>query len=199
MLVARLGAGASPETRHLIFVLPFFMLLLATALFSLANRRGRWVGAVVLASLVVAEVGWAYQKTPQLFTGDPTSRVAGREAAARWLAATARPNDIYFGYEPVYLEAWEHDPSVAHIVVPRADSKLAAARLDALRRPLGRGVWVFDGYDTNNCRARGLSRSRSGSRIPRAITRRASSARTSSSARRRRRGRPPSTSTTRRR
>ena len=151
MLVARLGAGASPETRHLIFVLPFFMLLLATALFSLANRRGRWVGAVVLASLVVAEVGWAYQKTPQLFTGDPASRVAGREAAARWLAATARPNDIYFGYEPVYLDAWEHDPSVAHIVVPRADSKLAAARLDALRRPLGRGVWVFDGYDTNNC------------------------------------------------
>jgi hypothetical protein len=151
MLVARLGSGASPETRHLIFVLPFFMLLLATALFSLARRRGRWVAAVVLASLVVAEVGWAYEKTPQLFTGDPSSRVAGRQAAARWLAATAKPNDIYFGYEPVYLEAWEHDPKVAGIVVPRADAKLAAARLDALRRPLGRGVWVFDGYDTNNC------------------------------------------------
>jgi hypothetical protein len=36
-------------------------------------------------------------------------------------------------------------------VIPRADSKLAASRLDALRRPLGRGVWVFDAYDTNNC------------------------------------------------
>jgi hypothetical protein len=127
------------------------MLLLATAIFSLARRRGRWVAAVVLASLVVAEVGWAYEKTPQLFTGDPSSRVAGRQAAASWLAATAKPNDIYFGYEPVYLEAWEHDPKVAGIVVPRADAKLAAARLDALPRPLGRGVWVFDGYDTNNC------------------------------------------------
>jgi hypothetical protein len=151
MLVARLGSGASPETRHLIFVLPFFMLLLASALFSLASRRGRWVAAVVLASLVVAEVGWAYEKTPQLFTGDPAARVAGREAAARWLAATAKPNDIYFGYEPVYLEAWEDDAKIARIVIPRADSKLAAARLDGLRRPLGRGVWVFDGYDTNNC------------------------------------------------
>ena len=151
MLVARLGSTASPETRHLIFVLPFFMLLLATGLLALARRRGRWVVAVGLASLVVAEVGWAYAKTPQLFTGDPAARVSAREAAGRWLAATARPDDIFFGYEPVYLEAWEQDPSAARTVIPRADSKLAADRLGALERPLGRGVWVFDAYDTNNC------------------------------------------------
>jgi hypothetical protein len=58
----------------------------------------------------------------------------------------------------VYLEASDLDPGVARIVIPRADAKLAAARLDALPRPLGRGVWVFDAYDTNNCTCtRGLA------------------------------------------
>jgi hypothetical protein len=109
-------------------------------------------------ALVVAEVGWAYEKTPQLFTGDPSARVAAREAAGRWLAATSRPDDVFFGYEPVYLAASELNSGVARIVIPRADSKLAAARLDALPRPLGRGVWVFDAYDTNNCTCtRGLT------------------------------------------
>jgi hypothetical protein len=116
------------------------------------------VAAVALASLVVAEVGWAYEKTPQLFTGDPSARVAAREAAGRWLAATSRPDDVFFGYEPLYLEAAKTDDDVAHIVIPRADPKLAAARLEALPRPLGRGVWVFDAYDTNNCTCtRGLT------------------------------------------
>jgi hypothetical protein len=151
LLLARLGSSASPETRHLIFVLPFFMLLLATALVSLGTRHGRAVTASALAALVVAEVGWAYEKTPQLFTGDPSARVEAREAAGRWLAATSRPDDVFFGYEPLYLEASTIDPDVAQIVIPRADAKLAAARLDALPRPLGRGVWVFDAYDTNNC------------------------------------------------
>ena len=158
LLLARLGSSASPETRHLIFVLPFFMLLLATALVSLGRRYGRAVAACALAALVVAEVGWAYEKTPQLFTGDPSARVAAREAAGRWLAATSRPDDVFFGYEPLYLEASKSDDDVAHIIIPRADPKLAAARLDALPRPLGRGVWVFDAYDTNNCTCtRGLT------------------------------------------
>ena len=83
------------------------MLLLATALVSLGRRYGRAVAACALAALVVAEVGWAYEKTPQLFTGDPSARVAAREAAGRWLAATSRPDDVFFGYEPLYLEACE--------------------------------------------------------------------------------------------
>ena len=158
LLLARLGSSASPETRHLIFVLPFFMLMLATALVSLGRRHGRAVTACALAALVVAEVGWAYEKTPQLFSGDPSARVEAREAAGRWLAATSRPDDVFFGYEPVYLEASNVDPDIAQIVIPRADAKLAAARLDALPRPLGRGVWVFDAYDTNNCTCtRGLT------------------------------------------
>jgi Dolichyl-phosphate-mannose-protein mannosyltransferase len=151
MLAARLGSGASPETRHLIFVLPFFALALALGVLALARRFGRAVAFFAVASLVVAQLGWAYEKTPQLFTGDPSSRVAARDAAARWLTSTARDDDVFFGYEPVYLEAWEQNSGVARIVIPRADAKLAAARLDALREPLGRGVWVFDAYDTNNC------------------------------------------------
>jgi len=151
LLLARLGSSASPETRHLIFALPFFMLLLATAIVASARRFGASVAYCGLAALVVAQVGWAYEKTPQLFTGDASARVAARHEAAQWLAATSRPNDIFFGYEPVYLEAWEQDAAVAHVVIPRADPALAADRLEALTRPLGRGVWVFDAYDTNNC------------------------------------------------
>jgi hypothetical protein len=104
-----------------------------------------------LASLVVAEAGWTYAKTPALVTGDPTARIEGRKAASAWLAATSRPDDIYFGYEPVYLGGWEQNREVGRILIPRADAKLAASRLDALQRPLGRGVWIFDAYDTNNC------------------------------------------------
>jgi len=151
MLLARLGSSAVPETRHLIFTLPFFMLLLGFAIVTLSRRHGRWIAYFGLASLVVAQVGWAYEKTPELFTGDPAERIAAREAAGRWLATTTRPDDVFFGYEPVFLEAWEHDSESARVVLPRADAALAAARLDALPRPLGRGVWVFDAYDRSNC------------------------------------------------
>jgi hypothetical protein len=151
MLLARLGSSASPESRHLIFVLPFFATALGAAIVGATRRWGASVAIFGLLALVVAQVGWAYEKTPQLFTGDPDARVEARKDAAAWLAATNRPDDIYFGYEPVYLEARELDEDVADIVIPRADSKLAASRLQALPRPLGRGVWVFDAYDTNNC------------------------------------------------
>jgi Dolichyl-phosphate-mannose-protein mannosyltransferase len=151
MLLARLGSSASPESRHLIFVLPFFAIALATTVIASTRRWGASIAVFGLLALVVAQVGWAYEKTPQLFTGDPAERASARGEAAAWLAATNRPDDIYFGYEPVYLTARERDADVARIVIPRADAKLAASRLLALPRPLGRGVWVFDAYDTNNC------------------------------------------------
>ena len=151
MLLAQLGSAASPESRHLIFVLPFFATALGVTVVAATRRWGRAVAVFGLLSLVVAEVGWAYEKTPELFIGDRQERAAARDEAAAWLAATSRPDDIWFGYEPVYLSAWERNPDVARIVIPRADPKLAAARLAALPRPLGRGVWVFDAYDTNNC------------------------------------------------
>jgi hypothetical protein len=152
-VLARLGSAASPETRHLIFALPFFATLLALGLVTVAQlpRPGAREAAGLTAALfLVGGVAWSWEKTPPLFTGDPAERVAGREAAADWLAATGAPDDILLGYEPVFLSAWERDGGFSRTVLPRADSRLAAEALRAAPKPLGRGVWVFDSYDTNN-------------------------------------------------
>jgi hypothetical protein len=151
--LARLGSAASPETRHLIFALPFFATLLALGLVTVAKlpRPGaREAAGLTAALLLVGGVAWAWEKTPPLFTGDPDERVAGRKAAAAWLADTGSPTDILLGYEPVFLDAWTRDDDFSRTVLPRADSKLAAEALRAAPKPLGRGVWVFDSYDTNN-------------------------------------------------
>jgi hypothetical protein len=61
---------------------------------------------------------------------------------------------VLFGYEPLYLGAWERNrASFPTTVVPRADPVLA---LRTLRReaPLGRGVWVLDASERNNLRPR---------------------------------------------
>ena len=145
LLAARLGEGTSPESRHLIFTLPFFAMLVAAGLLA----RGTRVGVAGIALLVAAEVAWAWQKTPPLFEGEPAARVAAREAAADYIARTGRRDDVLFGYEPLYLRAWEQTRAGSRILVPRADAKLA---LDVLREaaPLGRGVWVFDAGENNN-------------------------------------------------
>ncbi len=154
LLLARLGRSASPESRHLIFVLPFFSTLLAVPL---VEGSRRWpslrlaLPTLGTAALLACGFAWAYFKTPQIFEAEPAARETARAQAADWLARTSRPDDIFFGYEPIYLGAWERDPDIARIVIPRADSKLAAARLEELDRPLGRGVWAFDASDTNNC------------------------------------------------
>jgi hypothetical protein len=152
-LLARLGRSTSPETRHLIFALPFFATLVALALVTAARRWPalRLALPAVAVALLAAEIGWGYEKTPQLFSGEPAARAEAREAASAWLARTSRPNDIFFGYEPIYLGAWERNHAAARIVLPRADARLAAGRLRELARPLGRGVWIFDASDTNNC------------------------------------------------
>jgi hypothetical protein len=148
-LLGRFGESTSPESRHLIFVLPFFAVLVALGLIELTRRRPPLlIGAVAL--LVVAEVAWGWHKTAPLYQGEPAVRVEARDAASDWLAQVARPDDVLFGYEPLYLGGWERErdrfPST---VVPRADAKLA---LDSLREApaLGRGFWVFDASDTNN-------------------------------------------------
>ncbi len=148
-VVARFGQSTSPESRHLIFVLPFFALLVALGLIELARRRT----AVLVAALVVlmtAEVAWGWDKTATLYKGEPAARVEAREAASAWLSRTSRSDDVLFGYDPLFLGAWERDRSgFSDTVIPRADAKLA---LRSLREaaPLGRGVWVFDASDTNN-------------------------------------------------
>jgi hypothetical protein len=152
-LVASFGSQTSPESRHLIFALPFFSTLVAVALVRLGRLRHRAAPAlalVALAALVALEVAWGHHKTPLLFRGEAPARVHARDAASDWLAATGRPDDILFGYDPLYLGAWERDRVSSQPVVPRADPKLALAALASARKPLGRGVWVFDASDTNN-------------------------------------------------
>jgi hypothetical protein len=148
-LLARFGQSTSPESRHLIFVLPFFALLVALGLIDLSRARTPvLVGSLVL--LMAAEVAWGWDKTAPLYKGEPATRVEARKAASAWLASHARADDVLFGYEPLYLGAWERKRGgFSSTVIPRADAKLA---LDSLReaRTLGRGVWVFDASDTNN-------------------------------------------------
>ncbi len=145
--LARVGQAASPESRHLIFALPFFSTALAAGLVTVFRRRILLVGAVAL--LLAAEVGWAWHRTPELFEGESKARIEARRDASEWLAATARPDDVLFGYDPLFVGAWERNRDFPETVVPRADAKLA---LSALRSAgsLGRGVWVLDAGDLNN-------------------------------------------------
>ncbi len=152
---ARLGHSTSPQSRHLIFALPFFSMLVAAGLRALGpGRRGTALAAAAVAAALAAEVGWAWHKTPELFRGDPQARVSARDSAAAWLAAGARPGDVLFGYEPVFLLAWERSRTLARTVVPRADGKLALDVLGRARRPLGRGIFVLDAGDSTNLEAR---------------------------------------------
>ncbi len=147
LLLARLGNAAVPETRHLIFALPFFGMLVATGLLRLSRALRRFAPtalALGLATLVSTQLAWGWQNTPALFAGEAPQRAAGRHAAAAWLAATSQPDDVLFGYNPLFLEAWEKGGRLGDIIVPRADPKLAVETLEQVGRPLGRGVWVFD-------------------------------------------------------
>jgi hypothetical protein len=153
-LVGRFGGSSAPESRHLIFVLPFLALAAASGIVVASRAAGRFgplLAAMVVLAIVPAEVSWAWHKTPALFERENPVRVDARRAAAEWLGATSRPDDILFAFEPVYLAAWErHRSSVSRAVVPRADPKLALQTLDDAHKPLGRGVWAFDAGDNNN-------------------------------------------------
>ena len=153
MLAAKFGNSTSPESRHLIFELPFFLTLVAAALVEAARSRLRIAPvlvAVALAGLLGTEVAWGRHKTPNLYSREPSARIAAREAASAWLARTSAPNDVLFGYDPLYLAAWERDRTFSATTIPRADARLALRALQSAPKPLGRGVWVFDASDTNN-------------------------------------------------
>ena len=102
-LVGRFGGNSAPESRHLIFVLPFFALAAASGIVAASRSAGRFgpllAGLVVLA-IVPAEIAWAWHKTPALFDRENPVRVDARRAAAEWLGATSRPDDVLFAYEP---------------------------------------------------------------------------------------------------
>src|SRR3954468_13137523 len=154
--VATLHSTTSPEARHLIFALPFYSVLLAVPLVTLARVSAPFAAVAVAIGLlaVAGEVRWAHAKTPELFDGDPAREAHARDAAAGWLASTSRPDDVLLGYEPVFLRAWEQDHSFSDEVLPRADPALFAAALKDVGTPLGRGVWVFDASDTTNAEQR---------------------------------------------
>jgi 4-amino-4-deoxy-L-arabinose transferase-like glycosyltransferase len=157
LALARLGDSTSPESRHLIFALPFFATLVAAGILDLARRQphaGPALAIVGLALLLGSQVAWARERTPPLFTGEASAAVRARKAAAAWLARTERPDDVLFGYEPVYLRAWERTRGGPATVIPRADPKLALRALRAAPKPLGRGVWVFDADDESNTEQR---------------------------------------------
>jgi mannosyltransferase len=152
-LAARLGGSTSPESRHLIFVLPFFAILVAAGMLR-ATRRIPAVAIVLTAALLILEVSWAWHRTPQLFEWEPNKRQATRAEAESYLAATSRPDDLLFGYEPVFLGAWERNRSFPDVVVPRADAVLALKTLERQPKPLGRGVWILDASEHNNLHPR---------------------------------------------
>jgi mannosyltransferase len=157
LLATRLTYDASPESRHLIFALPFVALAIAAGILELAGRRLRTrliVAGVALAVILPLQIQSASLRTPQLFHGESPARAHAREAAAAWLASTARPNDVLFGYDAVFLLAWERQRRFSDLVVPRAPDGVLAAHVLSHAGSLGRGVWVLDAGDTSNRPAR---------------------------------------------
>jgi hypothetical protein len=148
LLLPRAASDLSLETRHLIFVLPFFATTLAAGLLELHRRlpRAGLLLAAAVIGLVAAQVAWGWSKSPWLYAGEPDERETGRAEAAAYLASTALADDVLFGYEPTYLDAWREGAPFGRVFVPRADAGLA---LQALREaePLGRAVWVLDATD----------------------------------------------------
>ncbi|HEU0304742.1 MAG TPA: hypothetical protein VFR32_09185 [Gaiellaceae bacterium] len=152
LMIARFGSAAAPESRHLVFAMPFALTAIATGIVSSARRLGGYAVpaiAVSVAGLLAAQLAWGWSRTPELYRGEAASRVAARAAAAEWLAETSRPDDVLFGYDPLFLQAWREGGALSRSVVPRADSRLALRELQAAD-PLGRGLWVFDASDTGN-------------------------------------------------
>jgi 4-amino-4-deoxy-L-arabinose transferase-like glycosyltransferase len=151
-VLARMGGSASPESRHLIFLAPLFAIALATSIVRV-GRRAPLLAMVAVTALIVVDVAWAWHRTAPLFEWEPDARQAARAEAEMWLADTSRPDDVLFGYEPLYLGAWERNRSFPTTVVPRADPRLALRTIERAGR-LGRGVWVLDASERNNIRPR---------------------------------------------
>ena len=152
LIVAKLGSAA-PMSRHLIFILPFFALAISEGLIrvaSIGRRAAPIIAIAAVLALLPAEVAWGWHRTPELYRGESGAHITARDDAASWLATRSQPNDVLFGYEPLYAQAWDDGGKVSKLVVPRADSKLALAALQSARKPLGHGVWVFDASDTTN-------------------------------------------------
>jgi hypothetical protein len=142
LVVGRVFGTTQAGTRHLIFALPFFAMLVAAGLLRVVPPRAL---GVALAALVSAQLAWAWAVTPALFAGEDPVRAAARADAADWLAARARADDVLFAFDPLYLGAWERGaPYAGATLVPRIDPGLMSSTLEEEGNQLGRGVWVLD-------------------------------------------------------
>ena len=153
LVAARSGAGASLETRHLIFVLPFTAMLFVLGLRWLAagaGKAGPPLVAVVLVALVAFEIAWGLDRTRWLYTGEPEAARRHARTRPRGSRQTGRVDDVLLGFEPTYLDAWEKGAPFGDVFIPRADPKLALDALEEVDEPLGRGVWVLDASDELN-------------------------------------------------
>lgn len=149
LLVAGSGPGVALESRHLIFLLPFVTMAIAAGLLRIgaaAGPVGPGVVAALLGLLLAAQVTWGLDRTRWLYTGEPAVRTEARAEAADWLAARAKAGDVLLGYEPTYLDAWEHGAPYGDLPVPRADARLAVEVVEEAG-DLGHGVWVLDASD----------------------------------------------------
>ena len=144
LVVAR--STGSPETRHVIFLLPFVALAVGAGI----ARLGRVWGSAAVAALVLAQLAWTWDRTPELFEWEPDVRQQARADAAEYIAATTGSDDVLLGYDPLFLQAWEQNQNVPLVVLPRADADLALHSLLSLERPLGHGIWVLDASKTTN-------------------------------------------------
>ena len=150
LFAAGSGPGVSLESRHLIFLLPFAAMAVAAGILRVgaaAGRAGPGVVAALLGFVLASQVVWGLDRTRWLYTGEPAARSDGRAGAAAWLAARGLPDDVLFGYEPTYLDAWEEGAPYGAVFVPRADARLALDALAEAGEPLGHGVWVLDASD----------------------------------------------------
>jgi hypothetical protein len=134
-LVLAALTSASPESRHLVFLLPFVAALVAAGL-----PRRAVLAVPLTAALVALELAWAWNRTPELFEGEAEAAI--RADAGAWLAQGARADDLLNGYHPLFLSAWEQDRDFSDRVVPRADAELAVAAVPNDR--LGRAIFVVE-------------------------------------------------------
>ena len=99
---------------------------------------------LALALLVGSEVGWGASACRPVPGSARIDDQARRQAANLAGSDREHPDDLLFGYDPVYLRPWERSAFGPTTVIPRADPKLAVRPLRHAEKPLGRGVWVLE-------------------------------------------------------
>jgi len=150
-IVALLGASAdsqvSPETRHLIFLLPYVDVFLAAALIRVtapARVVAPFLVVALVGVIVAGQIHSAKLRTNDLFVTESGYRHDARIAAGDWLGARATPRTLLMGYEPLFYEAWRQHDGFSTSVVARADSAVAAKQLGRYCGGFTQAAFVFD-------------------------------------------------------